>query len=104
MNLIISTTTDSKEVANRIIDDILNQNYSPCVQLRKNTTSYFKWKDKIDSSNEFRVEIKTNEKNIENIAKLIKLHHNYEIPEIIMTEFKILNNEYKDWFNNNIRR
>ena len=104
MNLIISTTTDSKEIAHRIIDDILSQNYSPCVQLLKNTTSFFKWNNKIDSSNEYRVEIKTIEQNIKNITELIKLHHNYKIPEIIMTEFKILNNEYKDWFNNNIRR
>ena len=104
MSLIISTTTDSKEIAHRIIDDILSQNYSPCVQLLKNTTSFFKWNNKIDSSNEYRVEIKTIEHNIKNITELIKLHHNYEIPEIIMTEFKILNNEYKDWFNNNIRR
>ena len=104
MNLIISTTTNSKEVAHRIIDDILNQNYSPCVQLRKNTFSYFKWNEEIDNSNEYRIEIKTIKKNIKNITKLIEKHHNYEIPEIIMAEFKILNNEYKDWFNNNIRR
>ena len=104
MNLIISTTTDSDEVAHRIIDDILNQNYSPCIHLQKNTISYFKWESKIEKSNEYRIEIKTIKENINNITKLIKLHHNYDVPEIITSEFKILNTEYKNWFNNNLRR
>jgi len=99
---IIETTTDSIAVAEMISESIINSKLSPCVQIIDAVKSNYIWKDKIESSNEYTIKIKTVEDHINKISSIIKKKSNYDVPEIISYEFRIEDEDYEDWFNENI--
>ena len=94
----IITNTDSSEIANKINDYLLKAKLSPCVQILSGIDSRYIWKGKIESHKEYLILIKCKNSNSEEIVKHIESVHNYEIPEIIETDFKILSKKYKKWF------
>jgi len=104
MYLTICTTTDNIDIANKISEFILNEKYSPCIQIIPNVSSKYIWKDKIKSAIEYRIDIKTNSLQKDKIINIIKDIHNYDAPEIISSEIKILDNNYENWFKSNIRK
>ena len=98
---IIITTTDSKKTANDIAKYLVKDNLSPCVQIVPNIQSVYKWKGKLDKSGEIMLLVKTIPEKVQDCKKLILKYHNYDVPEIVVTNAEILNNEYRDWFNDN---
>ena len=102
MIVIIETTTDEMKNAEILSKLLIDKKLSPCIQISREIKSFYNWKGKIDSSDEFLVKIKTIQNNCSKITELIKKNSNYEIPEIIMYEGEILSNEYSTWFHENI--
>ena len=99
MNIkIISTTTDSNKTANVIAESLVKDNLSPCVQIAINIHSVYKWKDKLNKSDEILLFIKTIPEKVQDCKKLILNYHNYDVPEIIVTNGEILNDKYRNWF------
>ena len=99
---IVETTTDELIIAEKISKHIINSNLSACVQIIDGIKSYYIWEDKIVSSKEYTVKIKTVEKHINEISSIIKEKSNYDVPEVISYDFSIENEEYENWFNENI--
>ena len=54
------------------------------------------------SSKEYTVKIKTVEKHINEISSIIKEKSNYNVPEVISYAFRIEDEKYENWFNENI--
>ncbi len=98
MYKIIITSTDSLEIINKISDYALKAKLSPCVQVLSGADSRYIWKGRIESHKEYLLFIKCKNSNSKKIANYIESNHNYETPEIIETDFEILNEEYKKWF------
>ena len=98
---IIITSTDSDKTANNIAEYLVKDNLSPCVQIVQNIQSVYKWKDKMEKSDEILLFIKTIPENLEDCKKIILKYHNYDVPEIIISNGEILNDEYRDWFFDN---
>ena len=99
---IIETTTDQLMIAEKISKSIIDSKLSTCVQIIDGVKSYYIWKDKIVSSNEYSIKIKTVENNINKISSIIKEKSNYDVPEIISYDFRMEDEEYEKWFNENI--
>ena len=99
---IIETSTDKLLIAEKISQSIINSKLSPCVQIIDGIKSYYIWKNKIVSSNEYTIKIKTVESHINKISSIIKKKSNYDVPEIISYEFRIEDEDYENWFNENI--
>ena len=98
---IIITTTDSDKTANDIAKYLVKDNLSPCVQITPNIQSVYKWKDQLEKSNEILLIIKTVPEKVQDCKKLILKYHNYDVPEIVVTNGEILNDKYRDWFTYN---
>ena len=99
---IIETTTDSITVAEMISESIISSKLSPCVQIIDNVKSHYIWENQIESSNEYTIKIKTVESHLNKISSIIKKKSNYDVPEIISYDFRIEDEEYENWFNENI--
>ena len=98
---IIQTTTDSIKIAESISKVLVNNNASPCVQIISNVKSVYRWKNKLEQSSEILLLIKTIPENVQKCKNIILKHHNYDTPEIIVTDGEILLDEYSDWFREN---
>ena len=97
---LIITTPDSKINAQNISEELVERQLSPCVQILPNITSIYRWQKKIERGKEYLILIKVLEKHIDSCKTVILKKHNYEIPEIITVDAKILNKNYSDWFLN----
>ena len=95
---IIITATDSNKTANDIAEYLVKDNLSPCVQIVPNIQSVYKWEGELDKSGEILLLIKTIPEKVQDCKKLILKYHNYDVPEIIVTNGEILNDEYRYWF------
>ena len=94
----INTTTDCNITAKLIADSLVKNKLSPCVQIVQNIESIYAWKNKLHNSKEFLLIIKTLPEHVGKCKKQILDLHNYNIPEIIVTDGEILLDTYCDWF------
>ena len=101
---IIQTTTDSIEIAESISELLVNNNASPCVQIISNVKSVYRWKNKLEQSNEILLLIKTIPEKIQQCKDIILKHHNYDIPELIVLDGDIIEDDYQAWFIENRRK
>ena len=95
---IIQTTTDSIKTAESISEILVKNNLSPCVQIISNIKSVYRWKEKLEKTNEILLLIKTIPENVQQCKDIILKEHNYETPELIVTDGAILEDDYRDWF------
>ena len=95
--IIIKTSTASIDNANLISEELFKHKLSPCITIKSCQSKYI-WDNEQKNEKQFDVEIKTKLSKTKKILHIISLIHSHECPEIISTEFVILNDKYKDWF------
>jgi len=93
---IISTTTDSKENADTIIQSLLQKKLVACVQASTIESSY-RWQGKMILTKEIGLQMKTKTSLFEKIQIEIENLHNYDVPEIIMVPLAGANTLYLQW-------
>ena len=81
--LLVITTTDSKEVAVKISEGVVEKGLAACVQIIDRIHSVYKWQGKVEESEEFLLFLKTKSEAYSQLEALIKRMHNYSVPEII---------------------
>ena len=100
--IIIKTTISNENTKNKLIEELLKNNYVACINIIENITSYYKWEGKLQSQNEEILLIKTILKNEKLVYKIIKKHHDYEIPEITTISVKNVDKNYMGWIEESI--
>ena len=101
---IIQTTIGSIKIAKSISELLVNNNASPCVQIITNVKSVYRWKNKLEQSCEILLLIKTIPEKIQQCKDIILKHHNYDIPELIVLDGDIIENDYEAWFIEHYRK
>ncbi len=93
----VITTTESKEEAERIAQALLERRLAGCVQVIGPIESIYWWKGRIERSGEYICFIKTKARLYEELERVIKDLHSYEVPEIIALPITRGNPSYLDW-------
>ena len=83
--IIVTTSCSHLGETEKIAKYIIEKSLGACAQITK-IKSIYKWQDEIQESEEYRLEIKTISSKFQSIKNYIKEVHEYEIPEIIVTE------------------
>ena len=99
----ITTTTDSRELAMRIAEKLVEKKIAACVQVWGPITSIYAWKSKIENAEEWYCVIKTRENLYQEVEAAIKALHPYEVPEIIALPIQQGNKDYLDWITQVVR-
>jgi periplasmic divalent cation tolerance protein len=93
----ISTTTETKEEAQKIARCLVEQKLAACVQIISPITSIYRWKEKVENTKEWLCLIKTREDLFKKVETAIKKLHSYETPEIIAVSIVKGSKEYLAW-------
>ena len=93
----ISTTTDTKEQAQKIARHLVEQKLAACVQIAGPIESTYRWKGKVETANEWMCLIKTRASLFGKVETAIKQLHPYETPEIIAVPIIKGSSEYLRW-------
>ena len=81
--LIVITTFASLEDANKMAHQLVENRLAACVQIQEGVHSIYRWEGKICEGNEVLLSAKTVAEKWADISKFIKIHHPYDLPELI---------------------
>ncbi len=95
----ITTTTDSKELAQKIAETLVEKKLAACAQISGPITSIYEWKGKVENEEEWYCVIKTRKNLYQEVEENIKALHPYEVPEIIALPIVEGNKAYLAWIN-----
>lgn len=98
----ISSTCSTSEEAHNIAKHLIQNKLAACCQISGPITSYYNWKNNLETSIEYKLIIKSTKKNFAKIEALIKTLHGYEIPEITTSDIEEASLDYTAWFLKNI--
>jgi periplasmic divalent cation tolerance protein len=93
----ITTTTGTREVAERIAVELVSRRLAACVQVSGPIQSTFRWQGAVETAEEWLCTAKTGNEQMEAIEKLVKELHPYEVPELIATPIVGGSEAYLKW-------
>ncbi len=100
--IIVITLCDQEEIANNIVDTLLEKKLVAGSQMTKVNSKYW-WNNKLEECIEYKLEFRTKESRLNEIEKEIKKIHNYEVAEISSYEIKNASKEFLSWIDENIK-
>ena len=93
--IMITTTFDNKDEANKISELLLKERLVSCCQI-SNIISSYHWKGKIEHAEEYLLQMKSKKELYKQIEKIILENHSYETPQLVA--YDIIDG-YKDYLN-----
>jgi periplasmic divalent cation tolerance protein len=96
MYCLITTTFDDEGIAQKVMKILLEERLISCAQIIKIRSSYH-WKNKLESTDELLLQMKSKKSLYKEIENRILQLHNYEIPQIVMYDIVDGYKEYLDW-------
>ena len=100
--IIVTTLCDEEEIANKLIDVLLEKRLVAGTQVSKVNSKYW-WNNKLEECNEYKLEYRTKESKFNEIENEIKKIHNYEVAEISSCEIKHASKEFLNWIDTNVK-
>ena len=101
--MVVITTTDNREVALRLAEELVKERLVACVQIFENVTSIYWWKEKMERAEEFVLLLKTKEEVYEKVERRIKELHNYTTPEVIALVIERGSEDYLKWLDSEVK-
>jgi len=100
--IVLFITTDTAEEARQISQVLLEQKKAACVNIIPGVNSLFRWDGKVDSARENLLVVKTKASVLDEVIKLVKKAHSYDVPEIIALPIIGGNKDYLDWIGESV--
>ena len=94
--IMITTTFNNKDEANKISELLLKERLVSCCQL-SNITSSYHWKGKIEHEEEYLLQMKSKKELYNQIEKIILENHSYETPQLVAYDIIDGYKEYLNW-------
>ena len=99
---VVTTTSDSRVVLEKIANALIASRLAACVQIGGPVTSIYRWREQVESAEEFVCNIKTSAKMFAEVENKIRESHNYDEPEIILIKIDSGSQSYLDWVKLNL--
>ena len=96
-DIVLFITTADIEEAQRIADLLVNKRKAACVNIVPRVNSLFWWQDKVEKAEESLLIVKSQASLLDQIVKMVKKHHSYDVPEVIALPIIGGNPDYLEW-------
>ncbi len=95
--IIVITTTDSREEAQRIARVMVEKRLAACAQVSGPIESHFHWDNKIDKAEEWQCKLKTVQKKYQELESAIVEMHSYEVPQVVAVPVTMAFRAFAQW-------
>ena len=82
--ILIITNFPDKKTALALAEKLIDVHLAACVNVLGECSSVYSWQGKIEMATEIPVFIKTQQQHYDQVEKMIKTMHPYELPEVII--------------------
>ena len=98
---IVLTTTATREDAGKIARALVERRLAACVNVVA-IESVYRWKDEVESAEEWLLVIKTTGSALDQVNAAIKELHTYELPECVVLPIENGSEEYLAWIGESV--
>ena len=96
--IVVWTTSGDRDVLQLLATELVKHKLAACAQISQPITSVYRWEGQIESSEEFRLTIKTAETLFAEVEAMIGKHHNYDVPQLVAVAVDQISDDYFAWF------
>ena len=100
---IVLTTAGSQEEARQIAQALVERRLAACVNILPSVESVYRWKDKVETAQEWMLVVKTTGSAFDQVRTLIGELHSYELPECVLLAIENGSAEYLKWITDSVR-
>ena len=100
---LVLSTTESIDQARRIAEALVERKLAACVNIIPKVTSIYRWKGKVQESEEWLLLIKKTTDAFERLRAALKEMHPYELPECIALAIDDGSEEYLKWISDSMK-
>ena len=93
----IVTTIDSKQSAEKLVSQLVEENLVACGQIDGPIRSIYRWQGVVEKAAEYRCILKTDLRLIRQLEQRIRELHDYAVPEIVATDIVFATEDYLRW-------
>lgn len=95
--LLVLSTTGSEAEAAKIARALVERKLAACVNIVPKIVSVYRWKDKVESADEYLLIIKTTRDCKDQMIAALRALHSYELPECLVIGIDGGSEEYLQW-------
>jgi periplasmic divalent cation tolerance protein len=95
--IVVFSTAGSEQEAHKIAHILVERRLAACVNILPQVRSIYRWKDEIESAQEWLLLIKTRADKFPAVRDAIGELHSYEVPECIVVEIEDGSLPYLQW-------
>ena len=99
--ILVMSTTDTIELAQKIAHALLQSNEAACVNIMPGMRSIYRWEGKMCDESECLLLIKSTAEKFDAINCRIHELHTYQVPEVIAVSIAAGDSGYLDWLRSN---
>lgn len=99
----VITFSDNKNIIEEISKELLEKHLVASSHITL-TTSNFWWEGKIQSKEEYKLDVRTRNDKLTEIQNLILSKHNYQVPEISTTRLLFITDGMKKWIDESVEK
>lgn len=100
---IVLSTAGSEDQARKIARHLVEERLAACVNIIPRIESIYRWQDKVESSAEWLLLIKTTREKFPAVRDAIRALHSYELPECITISIEDGSAAYLEWIDQSVR-
>ncbi len=100
----VVTSTDQRNVAERIARALVEDRLAACVQIYGPVTSIYHWRDEIETAEEWVLVAKSHRELFARVESTIRSLHNYEVAEILAMPIVAGHADYLEWMRGELFR
>lgn len=102
--LVVFITTGNAVEAQRMADALISERKAACINIVPQVHSTFWWQGKIDWADETLLIIKTKASLLDELVRLVKQNHSYQVPEIVALPILGGNPAYLKWIDDELEK
>ena len=96
-------TVPDVDAARSLAGKILSARLAACVNILPHIESHYWWKDKVESSGEVLLIIKTLSEKLAELEQFVISNHPYDTPEFVAVAIDTGNESYLKWIDDSVR-
>lgn len=100
---IVLSTTGSESEARKIAHHLVEHQLAACVNIVSHVESIYHWKEKVESSKEWLLIIKTSAERFPEVLDAIRELHSYELPECVALAIEDGSSTYLEWLADSLK-
>jgi len=100
---IVLSTAGSEEEARKIARHLVEQKLAACVNIIPRVESIYRWQQRVESSAECLLLIKTTSAKFPAVRDAIQKLHSYELPECVALNIEDGSADYLDWIEKSVK-